>query len=240
MKIIVHFSRLDSGVFSGHEGDIAAAYSAPALSECEGGGIRTFHHDGKLWTTGGRFGSFFHEAADAYELIPIHRYTGPDSAPYSYEGKTVTWKNSSSGSVRKRNLSPPTAPWPNGASIFARLMKLAAISPAAERITNCCANSWRRKSGMCRPVPMFLHPAMSLPPSTSNSPGLTMTRRARGRLNSQCHPHSLICLPHPPHHRTSAWQHRRPCGGNGSNIFNPYENLANKTRRSRVQSDAFQ
>jgi hypothetical protein len=93
MKIIIHVSRLDWGVFSGREGDIAAAYSAPALAGCgEGKGISTFRHDGKLWTVGGHCGSWLAETADAYELIPAEGYAGADSAPYSYEGRTVTHK----------------------------------------------------------------------------------------------------------------------------------------------------
>jgi len=94
MKIIVHVSRLDWGVFSGREGDIAAAYSAPTLAGCgEGKGISTFRHDGRLWTVGGRCGSWLSQTADAYELIPAEDYAGADSAPYSYEGRPVTYKS---------------------------------------------------------------------------------------------------------------------------------------------------
>ena len=103
MKIIVHVSRLDWGVFNGRKGDIAAAYSAPALAGCgEGKGIGTFRHDGRLWTVGGRCGSWRHDTADGYELIPAGDYAGPASAPYSYEGKAVSHKG------RKYRLGPKT------------------------------------------------------------------------------------------------------------------------------------
>jgi|GEM_PF-3298876 len=103
MTNIVHISRLDWGVFSGREGDIAAAYSAPALSSSsDGKGINTFRYDGKLWTVGGRCGSWLRETADAYELIAVADYNGPDNASYSYEGKTITHRG------RQYRLGPKT------------------------------------------------------------------------------------------------------------------------------------
>ncbi|HTB82235.1 MAG TPA: hypothetical protein VK742_01150 [Candidatus Sulfotelmatobacter sp.] len=89
MKAFVHFSRLIRG-----RGDIADAYSADVLSGDSDAKrtISVFQHEGKLWTTGGTTSSFFRWEADGYELIAPEDFTHADSAPYSYQGRTVKYK----------------------------------------------------------------------------------------------------------------------------------------------------
>jgi hypothetical protein len=100
--IIVHFSRLESGVFGLREGDIQAAYSAPSIGgDCKSA-IRIFRHDGKLWTNGGMSWNVTFCEAFCFQLIPVENYTGPETAEFSYEGKTVIVTG------RKYRLGPKT------------------------------------------------------------------------------------------------------------------------------------
>ena len=95
--IFVHHSRLDSGVFSGRKGDIAAAYCAVALSSDGGRApapprVPVFRHEGRLWTTD-HCGSFQqYSNAFCHPLILPESYIGHDSVPYSYEGRRVLYQ----------------------------------------------------------------------------------------------------------------------------------------------------
>lgn len=93
--IFVHHSRLASAVFDLCEGDIHAAYSAPALSGDGKKGVSIFHHAGRLWTCGGNDYSPVRSSAHCYQLLLPENYKGADSVEYSYEGKTILYKNRS-------------------------------------------------------------------------------------------------------------------------------------------------
>jgi hypothetical protein len=183
MKIIVHVSRLDWGVFSGREGDIAAAYSAPALAGCgEGKGISTFRHDGRLWTVGGRCGSWLSQTADAHELIPAEDYTGADSAPYSYEGRPVTYKS------RKYRLGQKTEFVAADRTVAEWCVHLRQTYERGGYFTNA-------KFGICPRAPTSGWQEMLSPPSDLNwpSPILTSTTWWRSRLNQSPNPTSWVC-----------------------------------------------
>jgi hypothetical protein len=51
-----------------------------------------FIHEGRFYTNGGGHSKWLLSEVNAYLLIPPDEYQGPDSEPYSYEGKTVTHK----------------------------------------------------------------------------------------------------------------------------------------------------
>jgi hypothetical protein len=93
MTYTVPMDRLDSGVFTGKEGDISNAYACEKLAQGvykPGVRVKTFTHDGKLWTSGAGGGGWDALVYHCYQLIPIEQYNGPDSAPYSYEGLVVS------------------------------------------------------------------------------------------------------------------------------------------------------
>jgi hypothetical protein len=69
------------------EGDIAGAYSADTMPR-----VKAFIHEGRLYTNGGGHSKWLLAEVNAYLLVRPDEYQGPDSVPYSYEGKTVTHK----------------------------------------------------------------------------------------------------------------------------------------------------
>jgi len=93
-EILVEPARLASGLWGFPEGDINAAYCADTFPK-----IRTFVHEGRLFTNCG--GSC--DSMNCYPLIPTEQYTGPESMPYSYQGKTVAYKG------RRYRLGPKVA-----------------------------------------------------------------------------------------------------------------------------------
>lgn len=67
------------------KGDICAAYSSDTLPR-----VSVFRQEGRAFTTGAilLLGNI-HAEATAYPLLPVGSYAGPDSRPYSYEGRMV-------------------------------------------------------------------------------------------------------------------------------------------------------
>jgi len=103
--ILVHFSRLESGVFELQSGDIYRAHCCEAMSGDPKKGLPTvpvFRHDNKLWTNGGGCHSPYSCSATCYQLISPEDYHGPDTVPYSYEGRTVLYQK------RPHRLGPKT------------------------------------------------------------------------------------------------------------------------------------
>lgn len=88
----VDASRLDCGLWL-PQGDIYAAYSAGAEN---GKGIRrvkTFKHDGKLWTNMGGCHGPYRVEANCHPLIPEAEYNGPTGkVPYSHEGELCQYR----------------------------------------------------------------------------------------------------------------------------------------------------
>jgi hypothetical protein len=86
-RIITPWQRFSCGLWRVPEGDISAAYSADTMPR-----VKVFTHEGRLYTSGGGGGQWVLAEADAYPLIHPDEYQGPEPAPYSYEGRTVTHK----------------------------------------------------------------------------------------------------------------------------------------------------
>lgn len=103
--IFVHISRLESDVFELQNGDIYRAHCCEAMSgDLKKGlpAVPVFRHDNKLWTNGGGCHSPFSCSATCYQLIALEDYSGPDSVPYSYQGRTVLYQK------RPHRLGPKT------------------------------------------------------------------------------------------------------------------------------------
>lgn len=103
--IFVHFSRLESDVFELQKGDIYQTHCCEAMSGDPKKGLPTvqgFRHDNKLWTNGGGCHSPFSCSATCYQLISPEDYHGPDTVPYSYEGRIVLYQK------RPHRLGPKT------------------------------------------------------------------------------------------------------------------------------------
>ena len=86
-RIVTHWRRFSMGLWRVPRGDIAEAYSASSFPKAS-----VFTHEGRLYTNGGGHGKWVLIEADAYPLIHPDEYQGPDSVPYSCEGRTVTHK----------------------------------------------------------------------------------------------------------------------------------------------------
>jgi hypothetical protein len=83
--IVTSWRRFSCGLWRVPEGDISEAYSAETMPR-----VKVFTHERRLYTSGGGWSKWVSAGADAYPLIHPDEYQGPDSAPYSYEGLTVT------------------------------------------------------------------------------------------------------------------------------------------------------
>lgn len=97
IRIVTHWRRFSNGLWRVPEGDIAAAYSADKMPK-----VNAFTHEGRIYTNGGGHSKWLHAEVDAYPLIAVDEYHGLDTAPYSYEGKTVIYKG------RQFRLGPKT------------------------------------------------------------------------------------------------------------------------------------
>ena len=78
-EVFVEPSRLETGIWGNPEGDIQAAYCADTFPK-----IRTFTHDGQLFTN---CGGCAEESMGCYPLIPESDYNGPEPRQYTYESK---------------------------------------------------------------------------------------------------------------------------------------------------------
>jgi len=84
-RIVTSWRRFSSGLWRVPQGDISEAYSAEIMPR-----VKVFTHDGRLYTSGGGCSKWMLAEADTYPLIHPDEYQGPDTASYSYEGRTVT------------------------------------------------------------------------------------------------------------------------------------------------------
>jgi hypothetical protein len=90
--ILVHFSRLESGLFGSRQGDISAAYCAERFHGKSTPVVSVFTHQGRWWINGGCCSGLGFSYAECYQLILPQVYRGPDSVPYSHEGETVLYR----------------------------------------------------------------------------------------------------------------------------------------------------
>lgn len=83
MRIITEWRRFACGLWRQPKGDISAAYCGQTFPK-----LQSFAHEGRLYTNGGgHFSRAIHSACDCYPLILPSEYRGPETVPYSYEGK---------------------------------------------------------------------------------------------------------------------------------------------------------
>jgi hypothetical protein len=87
IRIVTSWRRFSCVLWRVGEGDISAAYSADTMPR-----VKVFSHESRLYTNGGGHSKWLLAEVNAYPLIHPDEYHGPDNAPYSYEGKTVTFK----------------------------------------------------------------------------------------------------------------------------------------------------
>lgn len=87
IRIVTSWRRFSCGLWRVIQGDISEAYSADTMPRA-----KVFTHEGRLYTNGGGHGKWVLAEANAYPLIHPDEYQGLESAPYSYEGRTVTHK----------------------------------------------------------------------------------------------------------------------------------------------------
>ena len=90
LRFEVSWRRFSSGLWRVPEGDISDAYSADTMPR-----VKVFFHEGRPYTNGGGHSKWLLSEVNAYPLIHPDEYHGPDSAPYSYEGKIVAHKGKS-------------------------------------------------------------------------------------------------------------------------------------------------
>lgn len=94
--ILVQWRRLACGLWRVPKGDIADAYSADQLPR-----VRTFQHEGALFTCLSLAGRAFQLSACCHPLIAPSDYRGPEPAGRSYEGREVQFRKQS------HRLGPP-------------------------------------------------------------------------------------------------------------------------------------
>ena len=87
VRVVTSWRRFSGGLWRVPQGDISDAYSAETMPR-----VKVFTHEGRLYTSGGGHSKWLLAEVTAYPLIHPDAYQGPDTAPYSYEGKTVTHK----------------------------------------------------------------------------------------------------------------------------------------------------
>jgi len=90
IRIVTSWRRFSCGLWRVPQGDISEAYSAEIMPR-----IKVFTHEGRLYTSGGGCSKWVLAEVHAYPLIQPDEYQGPDTAPYSYEGRTVTHQGKS-------------------------------------------------------------------------------------------------------------------------------------------------
>lgn len=87
--VTLAWRRFSCGLWRVPEGDISEAYSASIMPQ-----VRVFKHDGCLFTNGGCCRSTaVMTSVNAFPLILPTDYQGPDSVPYSYEGREVRYQS---------------------------------------------------------------------------------------------------------------------------------------------------
>lgn len=86
-RVVTPWRRFSCGLWRLAEGDISDAYSANTIPK-----VKAFTHEGRLYTNGGGHSKWLHAEVDAYPLIHPDEYQGPETTPYSYEGRTVQFK----------------------------------------------------------------------------------------------------------------------------------------------------
>jgi hypothetical protein len=85
-RVVTNWRRFSMGLWRVPPGDIFDAYSADTMPK-----VSLFIHEGRWFTNGGScFSKLVHSQTDGYWLIPPDEYRGPESIPYSYEGREVT------------------------------------------------------------------------------------------------------------------------------------------------------
>lgn len=90
LRLVVSWRRFSGGLWRVPAGDISDAYSADTMPR-----VKVFSHEGRTYTNGGGYSKWLLSEVNAYALIHPDEYHGPDSAPYSYEGKIVAHKGKS-------------------------------------------------------------------------------------------------------------------------------------------------
>jgi hypothetical protein len=90
LRFVVSWRRFSCGLWRVPEGDISDAYSADTMPR-----VKVFSHEGRHYTNGGGHSKWLLAEANGYPLIHPDAYRGPDSVPYSYEGRTVAHKGKS-------------------------------------------------------------------------------------------------------------------------------------------------
>jgi hypothetical protein len=86
-RIEVHWRRFSSGLWRVPEGDVSAAYCADTFPK-----VKVFTHEGRLYTNcGSCYSMWVHTQVDAYPLIPVDEYTGPEPRHFSYEGREAKY-----------------------------------------------------------------------------------------------------------------------------------------------------
>jgi hypothetical protein len=89
-RFVISWRRFSCGLWRVPEGDISDAYSAETMPR-----VKVFSHEGRLYTSGGGHSKWLLAEVNGYPLIHPDEYRGPDTVPYSYEGKPVTHKGKS-------------------------------------------------------------------------------------------------------------------------------------------------
>lgn len=89
-RVVTSWRRFSCGLWRLPQGDISEAYSAETMPQ-----VKVFTHEGRPYTSGGGCSKWAMAEAYAYPLVHPDEYRGPESAPYSYEGKTVTHRGKS-------------------------------------------------------------------------------------------------------------------------------------------------
>ncbi len=85
--MVVPWRRLACGLWRVPKGDITAAYSADQLPR-----VRTFQHDGAIFTCTSLAGRSFQLTARCYPLIAPAEYHGPEPVKHGYEGSEVLFR----------------------------------------------------------------------------------------------------------------------------------------------------
>lgn len=87
-RIVAHWRRFSCGLWRVPRGDIDNAYSGDRMPK-----VRVFVHEGRLFTnTGCLYSRGFGSVVNGHPLIPADEYRGPDSIPYSHEGREAIYQ----------------------------------------------------------------------------------------------------------------------------------------------------
>lgn len=89
--VVAPWRRFSDGLWRVTQGDIAVAYSAGGFPK-----VKVFTHERRWFTNGSyHYSRAFETTVDGYPLPSADEYRGPESVPYSYEGREVTYKGKS-------------------------------------------------------------------------------------------------------------------------------------------------